>query len=219
MLENQNRILRYEAVLDTSNPEDQGRKFVINYRLSDDSISVYEPPIRNSGVIGGKFLEFSRVAKPGSSTDKPEYYGPQDFAIGTVVKLFKHKFRIVGADLYVLKFAEENAEQFPPTTIDSLKQALGHVTGRVDARERNTVNIRRRPGDFERVYAEIKNKLRTSRITSAEELRQMFLKYDADRTGYVTKENVKDLFRKISLPLHDDIIDAVRIFVQALSFN
>ncbi len=65
LLENQNRILRYEAVLDTTSPEDQGRKFVINYRLSDDAISIYEPPIRNSGVIGGKFLEFSRVAKPG----------------------------------------------------------------------------------------------------------------------------------------------------------
>jgi hypothetical protein len=210
LLENQNRILRYEAVLDTSNPEDQGRKFVFNYRLSDDAVSVYEPPVRNSGVIGGKFLEYSRIAKPGSTPDQPVFYGPQDFAIGSVVKVFKHKFRLVGADLYVLKFAEENAHQFPPETLESLRQALGHVSGRADARERTQVNIRRRPGDFERIYAEIKNKLRTSRITNSEELRQMFLKSDADRSGYVTKENVKDLFRKISLPLHDDIIDAVR---------
>jgi hypothetical protein len=217
LLENQNRILRYEAVLDTCNPEDQGRKFVFNYKLSDDSVSIYEPPIRNSGVIGGKFLEYSRIAKPGSTADQPLFYGPQDFAIGSVVKVFKHKFRIVGADLYVLKFAEENAGQFPPATLDSLRQALGHVTGRADARERNNVNIRRRPGDQERVYQEIKNKLRTSRITNSEELRQMFLKSDADRSGFVSKENVKDLFRKISLPLHDDIIDAVSFFLNTVA--
>ena len=37
----------------------------------------------------------------------------------------------------------------------------------------------------------------------------MFLRYDADRTGFITRENMKDLFRKISLPLDDDIITAV----------
>jgi len=37
----------------------------------------------------------------------------------------------------------------------------------------------------------------------------MFLKYDSDRTGFISKENVKDLFRKVSLPLDDDIIDAM----------
>ena len=88
LLENQNRILRYEAVLDTNNAEDQGRKFVLSYRLSDDSISVFESPVRNSGVIGGKFLENSRIAKPGSSADQPVFYGPQDISIGTLVCVF-----------------------------------------------------------------------------------------------------------------------------------
>ena len=40
----------------------------------------------------------------------------------------------------------------------------------------------------------------------------MFLKYDSDRTGFISKENVKDLFRKVNLPLDDDIITTV-IFV------
>ena len=68
-----------------------------------------------------------------------------------------------------------------------------------------------REGDFARLYQEIRNKLKSTRITSAEDIRQMFLKYDADRTGFITRENIKDLFRKTSLPLDDDIIDAVRI--------
>ena len=38
----------------------------------------------------------------------------------------------------------------------------------------------------------------------------MFLRYDADRTGFITRENLKDLFRKVSLPLDDDIINTVK---------
>ena len=46
--------------------------------------------------------------------------------------------------MYVLKFAEDHANQFPPETLASLREHLGHISGRVDAREKNTVNLRRR---------------------------------------------------------------------------
>lgn len=49
-------------------------------------ISIFERPKRNSGIIGGKFLEKTRVPKPGSSVEKPEFYGPADFAIGATVE-------------------------------------------------------------------------------------------------------------------------------------
>jgi len=209
LMENEHKILRYEAVLETTRAEDQGRKFIISYRLSDDTIGVYEPPMRNSGIIGGKFLENSRVAKPGTSLDKPLFYGPQDFLIGSVINIFKHKFKIIGADLYVLKFAEEHPDQFPSETLNNLRQNLGHITGRVDAKERTQINFKRRQGDFDRIYTEIKNKLKSSRITNSEELRQMFLKIDSDRSGYISKENIKDLFRQISLPIDDDIVNTM----------
>jgi Ca2+-binding EF-hand superfamily protein len=48
------------------------------------------------------------------------------------------------------------------------------------------------------------------RITNHEEIRQMFLRYDKDRNGYITRENILDLFRQINLPLENDLIDAVR---------
>jgi hypothetical protein len=85
-------------------------------------------------------LEFLLI---GSSPEKPIYYGPQDFYIGAVVTIFKHKFRIVGADLHVLKFAEEHANQFPNETLQSLRQHLGHITGRLDARERSKISLKR----------------------------------------------------------------------------
>jgi Ca2+-binding EF-hand superfamily protein len=48
------------------------------------------------------------------------------------------------------------------------------------------------------------------RITNHEEIRQMFLRYDKDRNGFVSRENITDIFRQINLPLENDIIDAVK---------
>jgi hypothetical protein len=45
---------------------DAGRRFVLSYFLMDDSVLIFEPPIRNSGITGGKFLERQRVYKPDS---------------------------------------------------------------------------------------------------------------------------------------------------------
>ena len=80
----------------------------------------------------------------GSTSDQPIYYGPQDFLIGSVISVFKHKFKITGADLFVLTFAEEHPDQFPYDVLNNLRQNLGHISGRVDAKERNNVNLVRR---------------------------------------------------------------------------
>ena len=69
-MENEHKILRYKAVLETTKKEDAGRQFIISYRLSDDTIGVYEPPVRNSGIIGGKFLENSRISKTGTTKQR-----------------------------------------------------------------------------------------------------------------------------------------------------
>ena len=39
-------------------------RFIISYFLSDDTILVFEPPQRNSGILGGKFLERGSIKKP-----------------------------------------------------------------------------------------------------------------------------------------------------------
>ena len=83
--------------------------------------TVYEPPVRNSGIIGGKFLERTRVAKPNSAPDRPVFYGPQDFHIGAVIEIFKHRFVITNADEYVLKYMEDHKEQFPGKVIGQVK--------------------------------------------------------------------------------------------------
>ena len=68
------------------------------------------------------------MAKPGSAIDSPVYYAPQDFVIGGIIEIFKHKFVITNADEYVWKYAEEHVDTFPKETFDSLKKIHGKTT-------------------------------------------------------------------------------------------
>ncbi|KAK7478315.1 hypothetical protein BaRGS_00030467 [Batillaria attramentaria] len=73
----ESNVLRFLARMETEHPIDKGRRFIISYFLRDDTILVFEPPVRNSGVIGGKFIERGRIKKPHQmrfSTQLSEYY-------------------------------------------------------------------------------------------------------------------------------------------------
>ena len=83
MMENDRKLLRYMARLDTTAPEDRDRIFVIKYYLADDTVGVFEPPRKNSGIIGGKFLERTRIKKPQSH----EYYSQSDFYTGATIEV------------------------------------------------------------------------------------------------------------------------------------
>ena len=87
-------VLRFVAFMKTDNPVDAGRKFTVSYFLSDDTISVFEPPQRNSGVIGGKFLERGRIQKPGQElfkSEMSEYYKAQDLYSWVIIKKLRKK--------------------------------------------------------------------------------------------------------------------------------
>ncbi|KAJ8356677.1 hypothetical protein SKAU_G00194710 [Synaphobranchus kaupii] len=124
MLEKDGKVLRYTARLDSLNPDDSGRRFILSYFLSNDTISIFESNMRNSGIIGGKFLEKTHVHKPGSTLENPQYYSPADFAIGATLEVFSRRFVLLDADLYVLNYLETIADQIPSQTLNSLRQCL-----------------------------------------------------------------------------------------------
>lgn len=84
---NANKYLRFGCVLDTAHPEDKLRHFILKYSLADGTLSLNEPPIRNSGIQGGKFLSSQLVVKPGCDLNVPEYYTSKDFYIGCITCL------------------------------------------------------------------------------------------------------------------------------------
>lgn len=206
MLENDGRVLRFEAVMDSPKPEDKNRRFIVSYRLADDMITIYEPPVRNSGIIGGKFLERTRVAKPDSTMDNPQYYGPQDFYIGAVIEVFKHRFVIIGADQFVLKYMEEHSEQFPEMTINSLREKLGTLALDQSSSKRNYA-----PGELDDLVSEVKGQLKKLAITANNRKDRVFLGVDMDRQGYITRENLREMCKKQHLPCDDDVINKLAL--------
>ncbi|KAI8855229.1 hypothetical protein BC829DRAFT_438644 [Chytridium lagenaria] len=136
MLENEHKVLRFVARMESKHKEDLGRRFVISYRLADDMMTIYEPAQRNAGIIGGKFMERTRVLKPGStlsSPSGPEYYDTKDLFVGAVIEVFKRKFILLDADEYVFNYMEvEGASQFPKsdrTIVYAKARNLAHGIG------------------------------------------------------------------------------------------
>ena len=50
-------VLRFEASLVSTEPDDETRKFIISFYCGDDTIQIYEICDKNSGRIGGRFME------------------------------------------------------------------------------------------------------------------------------------------------------------------
>lgn len=74
-------------------PEDEMRRFVIQLFPADDSIAIFEPAIRNSGIMGGKFLSRFKHKKPDGTL-----YTAADFTLGGEVEVHGHVFLIEDAD-------------------------------------------------------------------------------------------------------------------------
>ena len=62
LVQMEGKTLRFSCKLVNNRIADQSRRFVIRYFLADDSITVYEPPVHISGLVGGKFIRRMRVS-------------------------------------------------------------------------------------------------------------------------------------------------------------
>lgn len=132
MLDHENKVLRFVARMITKHKEDNDRRFVISYKLADDTISIYEPPQRNAGVLGGKFLERTKVLKnlPKSSLSSvsplgisttPEYFKASDLFIGASLEINRHKFVLLDADEFVMNYMAANPKEFPLSDVSKIK--------------------------------------------------------------------------------------------------
>ena len=91
-------IFRFLAKLVDPTPEDAVRRFVIALYEQDGTVGIYEPPIRNSGIVGGKFLNRGK-----HKTEAGELFSPADFTIGEEITVAKRRFLITGVDGFTRK--------------------------------------------------------------------------------------------------------------------
>lgn len=127
-------VLRFSARMIETNRfllsvADQDRRFIISYFMADDTISVYEPIVRNCGIIGGKFLERGRIFK--STLEEPYTY--YDLYVGAVLDIHHRGFELLEADEYTYTYMENNRHVFVMSDADALlKSFQRQVSGRED---------------------------------------------------------------------------------------
>ena len=107
--------LRFRAVFTKPKEADKTREFVIIYFMENDTVQIMEPAIRNSGHKGGLFLARSRPKG---------LFKPDDLYLGAVVKILKHEFKILDADMATLKFMEAYPDSWTQCNIDTIKQKM-----------------------------------------------------------------------------------------------
>jgi hypothetical protein len=86
------------------------------YYLADDTISIYEPPSRNSGIQGGKYL--SREPVPRNPNLKSGAYRPADMFVGARIRIHDRTFELLRADDWTMNWMEENKQHFPMSDYD-----------------------------------------------------------------------------------------------------
>jgi len=95
IMERDGEVYRFQCKFVSPVPEDEMRRFVIQFYPADDSIAIYEPAIRNSGIMGGKFLSRFKHKKADGSL-----FTPEDFPIGGTVTVHGHEFLIEDTDTF-----------------------------------------------------------------------------------------------------------------------
>mmetsp|Transcript_4241 Transcript_4241/g.7013 ORF Transcript_4241/g.7013 Transcript_4241/m.7013 type:complete len:624 (-) Transcript_4241:564-2435(-) len=111
-------------------PTDLARRFVLSYFMMDDSIQIFEQPVRNSGISGGKFLERQKVYKPQSE----DVYTYMDLYVGADVEIFNRTFNLAEADEYTYTYMENNKHIFIMADHEIMLRSLkAQAVGREDA--------------------------------------------------------------------------------------
>jgi hypothetical protein len=100
MMEQDGVIIRFLAKFINPHVEDKDRVFVISYYLDNDTLSVFEKFERNSGFVGGKFLERARI----KSDNSQEYYKESDLYVGAELAINQYSFKLIDCDEFTKKY-------------------------------------------------------------------------------------------------------------------
>jgi hypothetical protein len=98
------KILSFVASLLSGGIDDIDRRFVLSYYVSDQTLKVTEPPVRNSGFTGGVFLSRRAIKNEDGST-----LTEKDLFVGKELKVLKHVFLLLGSNDGTLKWLEDKA--------------------------------------------------------------------------------------------------------------
>ena len=128
LIEKMHDCLRFTARMITKNTVDASRKFIITYFLNDDTVQIYEPPQRNSGIVAGKYLQRIRMKNP----ETGEYFKPADFEVGRVLTINGVQYELLQATEYAMSYMEADPDNFPQSDLVSIIERLRYLIKRSD---------------------------------------------------------------------------------------
>jgi len=105
-MENDGKMLQFSARMVDPKPEDVDRRFNIKFFLNDNTVLIFEKFMRNSGFIGGKFLERSRQKNPETGM----FFAAPDFVVGKNLVINGTQFELLESDMWSQKFMAANPE-------------------------------------------------------------------------------------------------------------
>jgi hypothetical protein len=120
LIEKMHDVLRFKTRMVTRNAVDATREFIITFYLSDDTVQIYEPPQRNSGIVSGKFLQRVKLKNP----DTGEYFKASDLEVGAVVTINTQRFKLLEATEYAMSYMEADPETFKQADLGSIIDRL-----------------------------------------------------------------------------------------------
>jgi hypothetical protein len=114
-------MLRFAAAFKDPAPQDRFRKFVISFYLSDDTLAVFELPMRNSGFREGKFIQRAKLKNPKAGNRD---FVASDFRVGDEVTINGYVFHITDADEYAKSLMEAEATDYPQSDLAEIFAGL-----------------------------------------------------------------------------------------------
>ncbi|XP_059469318.1 EF-hand domain-containing protein 1-like [Neocloeon triangulifer] len=100
------RAFCVEPVKGLMEDEPRIRHVLLFYHLEDDTISIMEPPVSNSGCVQGKVLKRHRVPKAGDE-DAPFWHWT-DLNVGGRVWLYGRTYQLASCDAFTREFLESH---------------------------------------------------------------------------------------------------------------
>merc|ERR1711902_306644 len=115
--------LRFLAKLNESKTqiENYQRRFIIFFFLTDDTIKVYERPLRNSGFVSGKFLERTKLR---NKAKNDQWFHAEDFYVGATVLVNGYHFDLIETDKQTTDIMSDNIEVFTRDSPETILKAL-----------------------------------------------------------------------------------------------
>lgn len=112
-------VLRFNAQLISDKADDIARRFVLSFFMEDNTIAIREPPVKNSGVMGGNFLRRQTVKQENGT-----YVASKDMYIGNIVNIVGHRFLLLNADEFTYRLMECDECTFPFSDYSRLHDIL-----------------------------------------------------------------------------------------------